>query len=311
MIKSDIIVGVTTVAFSKNQDLVNHINSLGFKKVKTNIAGKRLQRSELIEFLSDCNAGIVGLDIIDEDLLMSLPELKVISKYGVGLDNIDLRASERLGVHILHTEGVNKRSVSEMALGFILSLLRNLYITSNQLKKGTWNKSGGVQLTEKTVGIIGLGNIGKDLVQLLKPFNCQILINDIIDLGDYAEENGLVIASKQQIFKQADAISVHTPFTPETANLFNKNTFELMKPGAIIINTARGGIVNLDDLKDALKMGHIGGAAIDVYDTEPPTDVELLNIPNLLNTPHIGGNAKEAVQAMGQAAIINLTNYLK
>jgi phosphoglycerate dehydrogenase-like enzyme len=307
--RADVIVGVTTVAFSKNDILVNKLNGLGFRSVKTNLAGKRFERSELIAFLSNCQAAIVGLDQIDEALLERLPNLKVIAKYGVGLDNIDLIACEKHGVEVLHTQGVNKRSVSEMALGFMLSLLRNLYVTSNDLKSGSWNKNGGVQLSDKHIGIIGVGHIGKDLIKLLKPFNCNILVNDIIDLTDFADANGLTVVSKEQIYRQCDVITIHTPQTESTANLLNRNTFAQMKSNAIIINTARGGIVNLEDLKQALISHQIGGAALDVYDTEPPTDTALLNIPNLMNTPHIGGNAREAVESMGQAAIDHLTNY--
>jgi D-3-phosphoglycerate dehydrogenase len=307
----EITIGVTTVAFSKNKELVAQLKSLGFLLVKINEDGKRFERADLMKFLVDCEIAIVGLDKVDVELLESLPKLKAISKYGVGLDNIDLLACKSRGVDVLHTQGVNKRSVSEMALGFMLSLMRNLYVTSNQLKEGRWNKNGGVQLSEKTVGIMGMGNIGKDFVRLLKPFNCRNLINDIFDLTEYSKEDDLIVASKEQIFREADAISVHTPLNYETTNLFNEGTFGLMKPGSVLINTARGGIVNLNDLKKALKKGLIGGAAIDVYDTEPPEDTELLSIPNLLNTPHIGGNSEEAVEAMGQAAIYHVTNYFK
>lgn len=303
---SDLTIGVTTVAFSKNEILVNELQNLEYGKIKTNVGGNRFSRSELVDFLSDCQGAIVGLDKVDDSLLSDLPNLKIIAKYGVGLDNIDLNACEKHGVKVVHTQGVNKRSVSELALGSILSLLRNVYVTSNDLKNGRWNKNGGRQLSDKVVGIIGLGHIGKDLVELLQPFNCRILVNDIVDQTNYYKENGLYEVTKDVMYEQADVISIHTPLNESTSNLFDKKVFAMMKSNAILINTARGGIINLSDLKWALKSGEIAGASIDVYDSEPPSDIELISIPNLINTPHIGGNAYEAVLAMGRASIDNL-----
>ncbi|MEL4307320.1 phosphoglycerate dehydrogenase [Joostella sp. CR20] len=304
-----IVIGVTTIAFSKNEDLISELRSKGFKKVKKNEEGKRFTQSELISFLQDCQAAIVGLDIINEEVLSKLPNLRVISKYGVGLDNIDFDACERYNVKVFFPEGVNKRSVSEMTLGFMLSLCRNLYTTSNLLKNKIWNKSGGIQLSEKTIGVIGVGNVGKDLITLLKPFGCRVLVNDIVSQEEYYLENGLESVSKEEIFSKSDVITIHTPLNEGTMNLFNKEVFLRMKKEAFIINTSRGGVINLNDLKWALKRNEIAGAAIDVYDSEPPEDYELISIPNLMNTPHIGGNSREAVKAMGQAAISNVCNY--
>lgn len=303
---SELTVGVTTVAFSKNNKLVDSLKKVGFKKVITNVKGTRFTKEGLINFLNDVDVAIVGLDIIDHSFLQQVPNLKAISKYGVGLDNIDLSACKEYGVEVLHTQGVNKRSVSELTLGNILSLLRNIYVTSNELKKSNWVKDGGMQLSDKTVGIIGIGNIGKDLVALLKPFGCRILVNDIINQDDYCKENGLTYVSKDEIFLESDVISIHTPLTDATKDLINKKVFSMMKPTSVVINTARGGIINLEDLREALITGEIGGAGIDVYNEEPPQSKDLLKIPNLINTPHIGGNAIEAVEAMGYSAIENI-----
>ena len=308
---SKLSIGVTTVAFSKNKTLVSELRQQGFKKVKINEAGIRFSKEELIDFLADCDVAIIGLDKIDDFVIQQLPNLKVISKYGVGLDNIELEACNERKVEVLHKQGVNKRSVSELALGSILSLLRNIYVTSNELKNSRWIKNGGTQLSGKTVGIIGIGHIGKDLINLLKPFSCNIIVNDIVDQKSYYEKNNLLEVSKEKLFKESDVISIHTPLTSLTSNLFNKNVFDMMKHNSIVINSARGGIINLDDLKEALTTGKIGGAAIDVYDEEPPKDEVLLKVPNLINTPHIGGNAIEAVEAMGYASIENILKYFE
>ncbi len=307
---NNLVVGVTTVAFSKNETLIAQLQNIGFKKVLTNVEGKRFSKDELILFLSQCDVAIVGLDEIDKSVLSQTTKLKAISKYGVGLNNINFEDCNKYNVDVLHTQGVNKRSVSEMTFGFMLGLARNLFLTSNLLKNGTWKKDGGMQLSGKKIGIIGVGNIGKDLISLLKPFNCEILVNDIVDQKKYYEENKLLEVSKEFIFKNADFITVHVPLDRTTENIINKKSLSTMKSSSFVINTARAGIINQEDLKWALQNEIIAGAAIDVYDNEPPLDKELLLFPNLINTPHIGGNSKEAVEAMGISAINNILNWI-
>ena len=308
---NNLTVGVTTVAFSKDVELVHELKNIGFKQVLTNKPLRRFTQEELIAFLSQCDVAIIGLDKITDHILTQVPNLKAIAKYGVGLDNIDFEACEKHKVKILHTQGINKRSVAEQALGCMLMLNRNLFVTANKLKHGDWDKNGGTQVSGKTVGIIGVGHIGKDLVQLLKPFGCQILVNDIIDQALYYKENSLIEVTKDEIFKNADIITIHTPLTVELHGLINKKALSMMKPSAIVINTARGGIIDQDALKWALQNGIIAGAAIDTYEVEPPTDKEFIELPNLIATPHIGGNAKEAVHAMGMAAIYNIVQFVK
>lgn len=303
-------IAVTTVAFSKNEYLRKKLNS-HFRHVRFNDSLKRLKRDELKCFLKDAEGVIVGLDEIDEDILKEVKNLKVISKYGVGLNNVDFSATSKYGVSVVYSQGVNKRSVSELALGNILSLMRNSYVTSNKLKMQEWDKNGGVQLSGKNVGIIGVGNIGKDLISLLKPFGCVVYVNDIIQQDEYYKRNNLIKATKEEIYQKCDVITIHTPSNDLTRGMINKNVFAMMKKEAYFINTARGDIVVQDDLKWALKEKIIAGAAIDVYDQEPPKDYEFISLPNLICTPHIGGNAKEAVLAMGESAIENLVNYFR
>ena len=302
--------GVTTVAFSKNETLIAQVQNIGFKKVLTNVNGKRFTKSELISILSKCDVAIVGLDEIDKSVLSQTSKLKAISKYGVGLNNINFEDCKKHNVDVLHTQGINKRSVSEMTLGFMLSLSRNLYITSNLLKNGIWKKDGGTQLSGKKIGVIGVGNIGKDLISLLKPFNCEILVNDIVNQEKYYRDNNLMEVSKEYIFNNADFITLHVPLDNTTKNIINKKSLSMMKPSSFVINTARAGVINQEDLKWALQNEIIAGAAIDVYDNEPPVDNDLLLFPNLINTPHIGGNSKEAVEAMGISAINNILNWI-
>jgi D-3-phosphoglycerate dehydrogenase len=302
-------IAVTSKSFSKNEILINELKNY-FDDIKLNYATKKLTDNEVITFLKDCDGAIVALEEINKKVIDNLPQLKVISKFGVGLNNIDINYAKEKSIQIGWMGGVNKASVAEMALGFMLMLIRNLYMSSNLLSKGIWEKDGGYSLYGKTIGIIGVGHIGKELIRLLKPFNCRILVNDIIKQEAYYQDNQLTTVNKEDLFKQSDIISIHTPLNQETKYLINKNSLGLMKKNAFIVNTARGEIINLLDLKDALKNKSISGAAIDVYDIEPPQDKELLNLPNLICTPHIGGNSHEAVLSMGRSAIKFLKELL-
>jgi len=299
---------VSAVAFSKNKELVQALLNQ-FPDAVINYDGKRYVDVELVEYYKEADAIITGLERIDDELLSKLPKLKLIAKYGVGLDNIDIEACKNRNVKIGWTGGVNKHSVAEMALGFMLMLSRNLFTTANQLKSGTWNKSGGFSLSSRTIGIIGIGHIGKELVQMLKPFNCRILVNDIIDLSDFAHANNVELVTKEYLFQNSDIISVHTPLNASTKDMINKETILQMKQSVFLINTARGGIINEEDLKWALSSNRIGGAALDVFNVEPPEDTELMSYPNLIATPHIAGNSYEAVIAMGMAAINHIVSY--
>ena len=163
---------------------------------------------------------------------------------------------------------------------------------------------------KKIIGIIGVGHIEKELISLLKPFNCKLIVNDIIDQTDYYNQHDLTHSSKDTIYRDADIISIHTPLTKKTNNMIGEKELGLMKPSTFLINTARGGIINEQALENALRDNVIAGAALDVYKTEPPQKQSLLNSPNLFCTPHIGGNAQEAVLAMGRSALSHLKGYL-
>ena len=298
----------TSPSFSKNKAMIEESKRF-FPDIKLNTEGTLFTKKELIDFIGNADGIIVGLDKIDNEVLDACPNLKIISKYGVGLDNVDVETCAKRGIKIGWTGGVNKLSVAEMVLGFMLMLKRNLYVTSNQLKDGTWNKDGGFQLTGITVGIVGVGHIGKEVVRLLKPFGCKILVNDIIDQAEYYKENNLIETPRNEIFEEADIITLHTTLDADTINLVNLEMLKRMKSNSYIINTSRSGIINEGDLKYALQNNIIAGAAIDVYVTEPPQDKEFLNLPNLICTPHVGGNSKEAVEAMGMSAIKHLREY--
>lgn len=299
---------VTSPSFSRTDVLRKELTT-SFPECVFNENGIRLDGSELIKYIGNASGLIVGLEKLNRVVLAECPNLKIISKYGVGLDNVDKDYCAERNIHIGWTPGVNSKSVAEMVIAFMVMLLRNLYITSNILKSGFWNKNGGFDLSGKTIGIIGVGNIGKELVRLLDPFKCRILVNDIIDQTEYYENNELIETPKENLFRNSDIVTIHTPLTEKTQYMINRNTLSLMKRNAFLINTARGSIVVKDDLKWALENNIIAGAALDVYDEEPPTDKEFLSLPNLICTPHIGGNSYESVLAMGRTAIRHLVHF--
>ena len=300
---------VTSSSFSKNATLKQELEQY-FEDVLFNKTGDVLSGDVLLDYIQDADGVIAGLDDLNRTVLSNCSQLKVISKYGVGLDNIDLDFCSSQGIHVCSLPGINKRSVSEMVLAFMISLLRNLYSTSLSLKTGKWDKNGGVQLSGKTIGLIGFGHIGQDLLTLLHPFNCRILVNDIKDFSDYPHNKQIEFVSKEVLYQQSDLVTLHVPLTPLTHHMVGSDELRLMKPTSFLINTSRGNVVCQQSLKRALQDGEILGAALDVYEIEPPTDILFLSLPNLFCTPHIGGNASEAVLAMGRAAISNLKSRL-
>lgn len=302
-------IGITSITVCENKSLMDTLKTFPFGEIRTNLEKYPLGGEDLMSFLKGLDGAIIGRDRIDSAIISRLPDLKVISKFGVGMDNIDTAACRDRGVAVLHSEGVNRRSVAEMTLGFMIFLIRNLFRTSVQLKGGHWHKDGGRQLSGKVIGIIGVGNVGQDLVHLLRPFSCKILANDIADRSDFYRSNHLIDSSKERIFKESDIVTIHTPLTEKTRGMVNRDVLSRMKKDAFLINTARGAIVVEDDLKRALEKEMIAGAAVDVYGVEPAEDGTFLRHKNLICTPHIGGNAREAVISMGEAAISNLVRF--
>jgi len=303
------IVKVTSLSFSKNRILRDELLAL-CPQATFNETGSLLEGDALEEFVQDADILIVGLENFDQNLIDNLPKLKMIAKYGVGLDNIDVMYAKSKNIRIGWTGGVNRLSVAEMTLGFMITTIRNIAFTSMDLKNFVWNKSGGFNLSGKTIGIIGLGYIGKELVRLLKPFNCRILVNDIVEQQTFCETHNLEVVSKDEMYKAADIITVHTPLTSLTKYLFNLETFEKMKTSSILINTARGAIVNNEDLKIALQTKMILAAAMDTYEKEPDIDKKLIALPNLYCTPHIGGNSQESILLMGRSAIRHIAQFI-
>jgi len=301
-------IAVITPLFSRSAELMQTLTST-FSEVKHNADNKLKTKADLIAFLHDVDGAIVGREKIDDEILSACPKLKILSRYGVGLDNLDLEAMKKRGVELGWTGGTNSNSVAEITLSFMLSLTRNLHVATTLLKQHTWKVNGGSELTGKTVGLFGFGNIAKRVVELLAPFHCNILVYNRTQDEQEALKYGITYASKERIIEEADIISIHLPLTPESINLFSTHEFKAMKKSAFIINTARGGIIDEEALKVALKTGEIAGAGLEAFLVEPPQDWELIDLPNLVCTPHLGGNSKESILAMGYSCIDHLKAF--
>jgi len=280
-----------------------------YEKVTFNQAGLKLHGDSLVDFLRGHDKAITALEIVDAKVLSQLPELKTISKYGVGLDTIDQHAMRAYGKRLGWTPGVNRRSVAELVIAFAISMLRHIPAANREVLAGTWRQHVGGQLSGRTVGIIGCGNVGKEVVQLLQPFGCRILVNDIREYPGFYEQYSVEPVELEALLANADVVTLHVPLDESTRGLLHAKQLALMKPTAILINTARGSIVDEVALKHALQEGRIAAAAFDVFAAEPPQDNELLALSNFLATPHIGGSADEAILAMGRAAIEQLEDY--
>ena len=299
---------VTPPAFYKSESLKSKLSSL-FPNTVYNQNPDYLSGEDLMSFLKDADDAIIGRDPVTQDTLNALPQLKMISKYGVGFDNLDLNAIKQRGIELAVTTGINKRSVAELTLSFMVGLCHNIFISAERMKRGEWIREGGQILSGKTIGIIGCGNVGKEVIKLLKPFGCKILINDIEDRSEFCREQSAIESSFELLIKESDIVSLHVPLTNLTRDMINKNVLKDMKANAFLVNTSRGPVVNSSHLHRALVSKQILGAALDVFCSEPPDDIEFLQLPQLMVTPHIGGNSREAVEAMGQAAIDNLLKY--
>lgn len=300
-------VAVPCISFSQNPTLRAELLA-SYPDAKFNDAKRRFIEDELIGWLRGYDAAIMGLEPVTEKVLSALPELKVIARFGVGLDTCDPVALKRHGVRIGWEAGVNKISVAELAIAFAINGLRHVGATNAEMRAGLRPMQRmGRHLSGRVVGLHGCGNVGKEVVRLLKSFQCEILVCDIADYREFYRANGVTAVSFDELLRRSEVLSLHLPLNRSTRGLYGAAALDKLRPDCVFINTCRGGIVDEAALKERLKAGKIAAACFDVFAIEPPTDDEMLRLPNFLATPHIGGSAEEARLTMGRAAIRGLT----
>ena len=265
---------------------------------------RRMSDEELVEFLSGRDAAIMGLENLTADMLDRLPALKIISRMGVGLDNVDPTMLRDRGIRMGWKGGTNCRSVAELMVAFSVCALRHVGPLYGAMRNGERPRQlMGRHLSGRIVGLHGCGNVGKDVVRLLQAWNCDILANDIRDFPDFYAEFSVTPVTFDELVERSEILSLHIPLDDTTRGLYSGDVLDRMRDGAVLINTCRGGIIDEQALKERLLDGRLAAACIDAFAVEPPADDELLNAPNFLCTPHIGGSAAEARLAMGRAAI--------
>lgn len=268
-------------------------------------------RETLLRVISAAVGYIVGSEPVTDEVFAAAPNLKVITAQGVGYDHIDVEAATRHGVVVCNCAGCNNHAVSEMALGLMLGLARQILATDRAVRAGEWPATTGPELWGKTLGIVGLGQIGKAVCRRAKGFGMQIVAYELYPDAAFAQSWGLRYLPLDELLATADVITLHAPVTPETRHLINRATLALMKPGAFLINTARGELVDEAALAESLRDGRLAGAAADVFATEPPGDSPLLALDNFIATPHSAGQTEDGLRAMGDVTAENALRVLR
>lgn len=268
--------------------------------------------AELLPLVADVDAVLASTDAYTRRVLEAAPRLKIISRVGVGYDAIDLAAADEHGVWVTITPGTNEHSVADLTLALLLALARQIVPMAEQTRAGRWERAIGVELAGTTLGLIGFGRIGRQVALRARAFDTRVIIYDVVRDEGAAASCGAAYVTLEELLAQADFVSLHAPATPETRGLINATTLGQMKPTAYLINTARGELVHEPDLVDALRQGRIAGAALDVFDAEPPDPANpLLALPNVLPTPHVAGITTQSAVRMATLSAENVLAALR
>ncbi len=268
----------------------------------------------LIEEIKDADALVVrSATKVTADLLVHAKQLRAIGRAGVGVDNVDLDAATKHGIVVMNTPGGSAHSVAEQAVGLLVSLARRIPQADASMKRGAWEKKKltGTELHGKTLGLIGLGRIGSEVARLARAFEMHVIAYDPYVPLRLAQEQGVKLMTLDDLLAESDFISLHTAATAETHHLINAETLSKTKPGVRLINCARGELIKEDDLLQALESGHVAGAALDVFEKEPPTDSRLVAHPHVIATPHIAGSTDEALELVGISIAEQVRDYLR
>ena len=277
-----------------------------FDEIVLNPFGRTLTSEEVMERWEGVDAILAGTEKYTKEMLQNAPaSLKVISRHGVGLESVDLATAREQGITVCNTPGANADAVAEAAMGLILSVLRKIPLSDHYVRSNNWKRSEGRLIKGQTVGVIGMGNIGKGVIRRCQGFGAKFMAYDPYFDETFATEYGVAPAGIEDVLKNADIVTLHLPSTPETYHIINAETLAMMKPGAVLINTARGELVDEAALYEALKSGHLGGAGLDVYSSEPIYNSPLFELDNIVVTPHMAGNTSDTTMNMGMWALDN------
>ena len=301
---------ITTVPFGQYDNYPIELLEINNIQYDINPLGRRLKEDELAEMISDYSILIAGTEPITEGVLNKASKLKLISRVGIGLDNINLLVAKENSIIVSYTPDAPAPAVGELTIGLMLSTLRHIHLSNMKVHQELWQRYSGFRLSELTVGIIGVGRIGTKVINHLQGFDCnKILVNDIAEDIILPDFENIEFAEKEKIYREADIISLHLPLTLDTLNLITKDEISYMKSNAILINTSRGGIINEGDLCDALKSSRIYAAAVDTFVDEPYSG-KLIGLDNCLLTAHMGSMTSDCRASMEIQATEEVVRYI-
>jgi len=280
-------------------------------KIIKNETGKPLNNREMSVLIEDVDGIIIGIDDLNAGIIKQAHNLKVISKYGVGVNNINIRAATTRGIVVTNTPTANIDAVADLTFALMLALARRIPEADRKIKAGNWKKFIGTSVWRKKLGVIGLGKIGRQVVKRARGFEMEILCYDIIQDEEFARQFGVRYVDLETLLKESDYITIHTPLNDTTKGIIGYKELEMINENAFLINTSRGGIIDEKALYDALKNNKIKGAALDAYEKEPPENSPLVELENIIMTSHNGAYTKEAINNMGIQAAQNLIDVLE
>jgi D-3-phosphoglycerate dehydrogenase len=299
-------IGVTARMFHALPDLKDEIRT-AYPDAEIRFAEPKFVFSpdEIAEFFAGCDAAVISLERFTDAVLEKLPNLKVIACCSAGVDHVDPAVMKRHGIRVGWRPGVNRHAVAEMAVSLMIDVLRNITIYRRAMERdAAWPVARtGRLLRGRTVGVHGCGNIGREVIKLLQPFDCRILTSDRADVGAFCREYGVEVVGPEELRARAELLTLHLPRNATTRGLYSAAVLDQLRPGCLLVNTARGSIVDETALLERLADGRIAAAAFDVFDEEPVRDRRLLALENFLVTPHIAGSAIEAMEGLGRSGI--------
>jgi len=289
---------------------LNALSEVGYDLVFS-CPGQQPTEEELVRLLPGCVGYLAGVEKVTARVLESSDELKVISRNGTGVDNIDLEAAERLGIRVCRAVGANSRGVAELTIALILALVRAVPFSDARLKRGGWERRRGIELAGRSLGLIGCGKVGKLVTEFALVFGMDVVAYDIAPDPSFQPSDRFRFASLDIVLEQSDIVSLHCPSCPDGAPLVDAGALARMRQGVFIVNTARPDLIDEKAMIAFLDRGHVAGLALDVFEREPPGDDPLVMHDRVVATPHIGGFTRESIDRAAYAAVENLLEHLK
>lgn len=302
---------ITPRSYGKtDMSVLDQLKAAGFEPVM-NPYGQILTKEQMKKEVADCVGIILGVDPCDAEVLACAPHLKAIAKYGVGTDNIDKEYCEAHGIKVSITRAANANAVADMAFTLICACARKITFINDQCHEKDWTKVMGLDIYGKKIGILGLGAIGKGVAKRAKGFDMDVMAYDVFWDEEFAKAHDIKFAEPAEIFKECDFVSLHLPLTQETEKIVNKESIATMKPNAILVNTARGGLIDDDALLTALAEKKIAAAGLDVFNEEPPADERFYQLDNIILGSHAAASTNGASETMSRMATENVIRDAK